>query len=112
MAQRWGRRQGRVGLLWARLGAGCAPAGSVTRGVIGAGAALGEVAGDAARVQEAVEAAGDEVVDEEEEDDDDEVDVAAGVGDAVEDESDLPSVEVVEAAGLSALTLPERESLR
>jgi hypothetical protein len=34
------------------------------------------------------------------------------VVDVVDDESDLPSVEVVEDDGLSVLTLPERESLR
>lgn len=66
---------------------------------------------DRAGGQEAVEAAGDEVVegvaDEEEED---EVEVEAGVDD-VEDESDLLS-EAAGVAGLSALTLPERESLR
>ena len=69
------------------------------------------------RGQEAVDAAGDEVVDEEEEVDEDEeeevdVDVEAGVVDDVVDESDLLSEEVVAAAGLSALTLFERESLR
>jgi len=62
--------------------------------------------------QEAVEAAGDEVVDEVVEEEDD-VEVDAGVVDGdVEDESDLLSEEVVGVAGLSALTLPERESLR
>ena len=62
--------------------------------------------------QEAVEAAGDEVVDEGVEEEDD-VEVDAGVVDGdVEDESDLLSEEVVGVAGLSALTLPERESLR
>ena len=64
------------------------------------------------RRQEAVEAAGDEVVDDEEEEEDDDVEVEAGVVDDVEDESVLLSVDAAGVAGLSALTLPERESLR
>ena len=77
-------------------------------------AGLGEQVRRSSLCQEAVEAAGDEVVDEEEDDEEegDDVEVEAGVVDDVEDESDLLSEEVAGVAGLSALTLPERESLR